>query len=65
MVNTLFGGIRAIFDQNAPEKKFDSPKTIEMRALKYILLQIDVKKVHKLQNSAFYRPGQPRYHGSK
>ena len=65
MVNTLFGGITAIFDQNAPEKMFNSPKTAKMRALKHILVQIDVKKVLKLQNSAFYGPGLLRYHGLK
>ena len=65
MVNTLFGGIRAIFDQNAPEKKFISQKTTKIRNLKHILLQIDDKKVLKLQNSAFFGPGQLRYHGSK
>ena len=42
MINTLFGGIKAIFDQNAPEKKFNSPKTTEMRALKHILVKKDV-----------------------
>ena len=42
-VDILFGGIIAVYDQNGPEKKFDSSKTTKMRAFRHILVKIHTK----------------------